>query len=126
MEHSTKSIIVVDDDPFIVELLTKFFDSKGFHVIGTTDPENVFAMAIAEKPHLILSDIAMPGMDGLSLLKLLKENPATQNIPLVLVTSSARLEDVQTGLSSGAAAYLMKPVDWDRDWPKLQAILWMG
>ena len=126
MAEMSKTILAVDDDPFILEVVTKTLASKGCRVLGTTDPENVVSIAIAEKPHLIISDIAMPGLDGLSLLKLLKVNPATRDIPLVLLTSSNRLEDVQDGLMAGAAAYLRKPVDWDRDWPKLQAILWLG
>ena len=126
MSYSSRTILAVDDDPFILDVVAKFLVSKGCRVINTTDPENVVAMAIAEKPHLILTDIAMPGIDGLSLIKDLKENPATRNIPLVLLTSSNRMDDVKEGLASGAAAYLSKPMDWERDWPKLQAILWLG
>lgn len=118
-----KLILAVDDDPFILDYLTRFFTTKGCKVVSTTDPEGVLDLAEKEKPHLIISDIAMPGMDGLSLLKLLKENPHTQAIPLVLLTSSSRLDDVNEGLSSGAEAYLRKPIDWERDWPKLQTIL---
>jgi CheY-like chemotaxis protein len=124
MELAAKTILAVDDDPFMLELVTKFLVTKGIRVVGTTDPENVASMAVAEKPHMIISDIAMPGIDGLTLLKQLKENPATRNIPFVLLTSSGRTDDINDGLSTGADAYLHKPVEWERDWPKLQAILW--
>ena len=120
---STKIIVAVDDDPYILDMVARFLKSKGCRVVGTTDPENVVALAIAEKPHLIISDIAMPGIDGLTLLKQLKLNPETRHIPLVLLTSSSRMDDVQEGLSTGAEAFLHKPVEWERDWPKLQAIL---
>jgi len=126
MESSSRTILAVDDDPFILEVVTKFLVSKGCKVVTTTDPESVATMAAAEKPDLIISDIAMPGIDGLTLLKQLKENPATRDIPLVLLTSSNRMDDVKDGLTTGAAAYLQKPFDWERDWPKLQAILWLG
>jgi CheY-like chemotaxis protein len=124
MELAAKTILAVDDDPFMLELVTKFLVTKGIRVVGTTDPENVASMAVAEKPHMIISDIAMPGIDGLTLLKQLKDNPATRNIPFVLLTSSGRTDDINDGLSTGADAYLHKPVEWERDWPKLQAILW--
>jgi CheY-like chemotaxis protein len=124
MGTAAKTILAVDDDPFILEVVTKFLVAKGCRVVGTTDPENVAKLAAAEKPHMIISDIAMPGIDGLTLLKQLKEDPATRNIPVVLLTSSSRMDDIQSGLTNGAEAYLHKPVDWERDWPKLQAILW--
>lgn len=123
MEIAAKIVVAVDDDPYMLDLVTRFLTAKGCRVVGTTDPENVAALAAKENPHMIISDIAMPGIDGLTLLKQLKANPVTQNIPLVLLTSSNRIEDVQTGLTSGAEAYLHKPVEWERDWPKLQAIL---
>jgi len=123
VEIAAKIVVAVDDDPYMLDLVTRFLTAKGCRVVGTTDPENVAALAAKENPHMIISDIAMPGIDGLTLLKQLKANPVTQNIPLVLLTSSNRIEDVQTGLTSGAEAYLHKPVEWERDWPKLQAIL---
>jgi two-component system, sensor histidine kinase and response regulator len=78
---------------------------------------------VERKPRLIISDIAMPGMDGLTLLKALKADAATRDIPLILLTSSHNPEDIQEGLNSGAEAYLVKPIDWDSSWPKIQAIL---
>jgi CheY-like chemotaxis protein len=120
---AAKIIVAVDDDPFILDMVTRFLTAKSCRVVGTTDPENVVSLAIAEKPDMIISDIAMPGIDGITLLKKLKENPSTQDIPLVLLTSSSRVDDVEAGLTTGAEAYLHKPVEWERDWPKLQAIL---
>ncbi len=120
---SGKVILAVDDDPFILDFVTRFLSGKGLKVVSTTDPEGVIALAQKEKPNLIISDIAMPGIDGLTLLKALKSEPSTQNIPLILLTSSDRVSDVTEGLGSGAEAYLRKPVDWERDWPKIQTIL---
>ncbi len=123
MELKQKVIVAVDDDPFILDYLTRFLKQKGFQVISTTDPEKVVEMVIKEKPNLVISDIAMPGIDGLTLLKQLKENPATKKVPLVLLTSSSRVEDITEGIGAGAEAYMHKPVDWERDWPKIQNIL---
>jgi CheY-like chemotaxis protein len=117
------TVLVVDDDAAMLDLMTRYLSSQNLRVISTSDPETVIARATAEKPRLIVSDIAMPGMDGLTLLKALKENPDTRDIPLILLTSSRDSQDVQQGLDSGAEAYLVKPIDWKTAWPKIQAIL---
>ncbi len=123
-EHTYKiTVLAVDDDPFILDTLVKYLTLRHLNVISTTDPETVVALATKEQPRLIISDIAMPGIDGLTLLKALKEDPQTSAIPLILLTSSRNPDDMQEGLNAGAEAYLIKPIDWDISWPKIQAIL---
>ncbi|OGR90080.1 MAG: hypothetical protein A2992_02880 [Elusimicrobia bacterium RIFCSPLOWO2_01_FULL_59_12] len=117
------TVLAVDDDAAILDLIGRNLTARGLRVITTTDPEKVPALAAQEKPRLILSDIAMPGLDGLTLLKTLKASPATRDIPLILLTSSRAAEDIEDGLNSGAEAYLVKPIDWESAWPKIQAIL---
>jgi DNA-binding response OmpR family regulator len=119
----THSILAVDDDPMILDIVEKFLSSKNLRVLRTTDPETALTVAQKEMPGLIISDIAMPGLSGLQLLRKIKENPATASIPFILLTSSRSGDDVREGLNSGAEAYLVKPIDWDIDWPKIQAIL---
>lgn len=123
METTPKTILVVDDDPYIVDILSRQLKAKGFCVLPTTDPETAYAMAEKEKPDLIISDIAMPALDGFTLLKGLKNNKATRQIPLVLLTGSDKMADVEEGFTSGAQAYLLKPFDWETAWPKLQSLL---
>jgi DNA-binding response OmpR family regulator len=123
MDNTQKTILVVDDDPYIVDLLTRQLKAKGFRVLATTDPETAFALAEKEKPDLIISDVAMPALDGFTLFRSLKENKVTAGIPLVLLTGSDRVSDVEKGFSSGARAYLLKPFDWETAWPKLQPLL---
>lgn len=118
-----KTILAVDDDPYILDVLSRFLTIKGLRVISTTDPEKAYAMAEAERPHLIISDIAMPGLDGFTLLQGLKGNKVTQNTPLALLTGSDKLADVEHGFSAGALIYLVKPVDWAVAWPKIQGLL---
>lgn len=62
-----KKILVIDDDPFILEVTTLFMKQKGFTVISTTDPEKAYSLAETENPDLIISDVAMPGIDGVTL-----------------------------------------------------------
>src|SRR5690349_15627247 len=118
-----KTVLVVDDDPFIIMAVEKFLKIKGLNVMGMTDPEKAYFWAEEKKPDLIISDVAMPGVDGFTLLKNLQENKKTKEIPLVLLTATDRIADVEKGFSVGARAYILKPIDWDRAWKKLQPLL---
>ena len=119
----SKTILAVDDDPFILKVVEKFLVIKGFKVVTMTDPEKAYFWAEDNKPDLVISDVAMPGVDGFTLIRNLKANKETQHIPLVMLTASDKVADVDKGFSSGAKAYILKPIDWDRAWPKIQALL---
>ena len=125
MENNGKTILVVDDDPYIVDLVSRQLKAKGFNVLQTTDPETAFTLAENKKPDLIISDAAMPTLDGFTFFKGLKNNKITCQIPLVLLTASDRVSDVEKGFVSGAKVYLLKPFDWDTAWPKLAPLLGM-
>jgi DNA-binding response OmpR family regulator len=125
MDNTRKTILVVDDDPYIVDLVSRQLKAKGFAVLQTTDPETAYDLAEKEKPDLIISDVAMPALDGFALFKGLKNNKMTCEIPLVLLTGSDRISDIEKGFVSGAKAYLLKPFDWDTAWPKLAPLLGM-
>ncbi len=123
MTETSKKVLLIDDDPFILDLMAKQLKAKKLVVVTTTDPEKAVGLVQSEKPNLVISDIAMPGLDGLTLAKQLHENPATQNIPLMLLTGSDKMADVEEGFASGAQAYLLKPVDWDSAWIKISELL---
>ena len=123
MVNTQKTILVVDDDPYIVDVLSRQLQAKGFRVLPTTDPETAYTLAETEHPDLIISDIAMPALDGFTLIKGLKNNKVTCQIPLVLLTGSDKMADVEEGFTAGAQAYLLKPFDWETAWPKLQPLL---
>lgn len=118
-----KTILAVDDDPFILKVVDKFLKIKGYNVVTMTDPEAAFFWAEKNKPDLVISDVAMPGVDGFTLIRNLKQNKATQHIPMVMLTASDKVSDVEKGFASGAQAYILKPIDWDRAWAKLQPLL---
>lgn len=118
-----KNVLVVDDDPFILLAVEKFLKIKGLNVTTMTDPEQAFHWADKKKPDLIISDVSMPGVDGFTLTKTLRQNKATANIPLVLLTARDKIADVEKGFSSGAQGYILKPIDWDRAWKKLEPFL---
>jgi two-component system, OmpR family, response regulator RpaA len=120
---TTKRILLIDDDPYLLDILARQLRGKGYTIIQTTDPEKGFAIAESERPDLIISDVSMPAIDGFTLLKGLRLNKATHDIPLVLLTASDRVADVEEGFSSGAQAYLLKPLDWEKAWFKIEALL---
>jgi DNA-binding response OmpR family regulator len=118
-----KTVMVVDDDPSILLAVEKFLKMKGYQVMAISDPEEAYHAAQKHKPDLIISDVAMPGLDGFTLLRGLKQNKATEKIPLVLLTATDKIADVERGFEVGAQAYILKPIDWDRAWAKLSPLL---
>jgi DNA-binding response OmpR family regulator len=119
----SKTIMVVDDDPSILLIVEKFLKTKGFQVMCMSDPEEAYHSAQKHRPDLIISDVAMPGLDGFTLLRGLRENKTTKDIPLVLLTATDKIADVEKGFEVGARAYILKPIDWDRAWLKLEPLL---
>lgn len=118
-----KTVLVVDDDPFILLVVEKFLKTKGLNVVCKSNPEEAYRWAEEKKPDLVISDVAMPGVDGFTLVRNLKENKATSHITLVMLTATDKIADVEKGFASGAKAYILKPIDWDRAWAKLEPLL---
>ena len=104
-------LLVVDDDPVIVELLRINFEIEGFEVLSASDGEEGLRRARAEQPDLVLSDIMMPRLDGLQLLGRLRADPATAELPVVLLSAKAQHAEVEQGMAMGAADYVTKPFD---------------
>ncbi len=106
---SKRTIMVVDDDPDIVEVVRLRLESKGFNVRCAYSGQQVFADLGEQKPDLIILDIMMPNMDGLEVLTRLKGDLSTASIPVILLTVKARYEDFLKGYKTGADYYITKP-----------------
>ncbi|MDX7951390.1 MHYT domain-containing protein [Lichenihabitans sp. Uapishka_5] len=104
-------VLVIDDDPDQRALMTKFLHREGFTVQTAAEGDTGLALARNLKPHAILLDVMMPGIDGWSVLSALKADPALDHIPVIMVTF---VEQRALAASLGAADYVMKPVRWDR------------
>ena len=104
-------VLVIDDDPVIVELLRVNFEIEGFEVISAGDGREGFERVRSDRPDLVLSDIMMPRYDGLQLLTQLKADPATRGLPVILLSAKAQNAEVQQGLDLGADDYVTKPFD---------------
>ncbi len=106
-----KRIHVVDDDKDCIQLVKDFLESKDYEIITAFEGETGIAKAKTVKPDLIIMDIMMPVMDGITALQRLKDNPSTSKIPVIMLTSKDKDEDVLTGYKHGAEYYITKPFD---------------
>ncbi len=106
---SNRTILVVDDNPDIVDILRIMLESNGFNVRCGYSGEDLFASLKEQMPDLILLDIMMPKMDGLQVLRRLKEDPSMPFIPVILLSAKVLDEDVLRGYKMGADYYITKP-----------------
>jgi two-component system cell cycle response regulator len=104
-----KKILVIDDLPENVFLLQDRLENEGFEVLTAYDGQSGIDKALASLPDLILLDVMMPGMSGIEACRILVDNPATMNIPIILVTAKSGAEDTKEGLEAGAFDYIKKP-----------------
>jgi len=102
-------ILVVDDEPSIVDLLREALRYAGFSVTSTDNGPDAVRLARESRPDLIVLDVMMPGRDGFEVLRTLKAQPETAAIPVVLLTAKATDSDVWEGWKSGADYYMTKP-----------------
>jgi CheY-like chemotaxis protein len=104
-------ILVVDDNPTNLKLVSDLLAFEGHEVLNAMDAEEAQIVLTATLPDLILMDIALPGMDGLSLTRLLKADARTRHIRIVALTAFAMKGDEQKALDAGCDGYITKPID---------------
>lgn len=103
-----KKILIVDDEQFVVKTLSKKLLSEGFSVDSAYDGQEALLKVTKAKPDLILLDIIMPKLDGISVLKRLKQSPETNNIPVIILTNLYDDKKVSEVLEAGNTDYLVK------------------
>lgn len=104
-----RKILVVDDEAAIVRVLKDRLEIEGFEVLTAYDGSQGIEVALREQPDLIIMDITMPNMDGLTAARLLREHPETSNIPIVMLTARGEERDEKAGYQAGAVLYFTKP-----------------
>ena len=102
-------ILIVEDEPAMVAGLRDNFEYEGYEVISAGDGVQGLERALSENPDLVVLDVMMPFMDGFEVLRTLKANPATAEIPVIMLTAKAQDADVFRGWQSGVDCYLTKP-----------------
>lgn len=109
----TKKILLVDDEPDVVRILSKSLMTDGFEVITANDGLECLAKVENEPPDLILLDNIMPNMDGQAVLEKLKASKETEEIPIIMVTALANEKDITSAQKGGAIEYVVKPFDYN-------------
>jgi CheY-like chemotaxis protein len=103
-------IMIVEDNELNRKLLRDVLRAQGYRVVETTTAEEGLQMVRAERPRLILMDLQLPGMDGITALRELKSDPATKDIPVIAVTASAMPHERTRIVAAGFDGYQTKPL----------------
>jgi len=104
-------ILIVDDNPVNLKLATDVLEMEGYAIEKAVDAEQAQEMLKSATPDLILMDIALPGMDGLTLTRKLKADERLKDVPVVAMTAFAMKGDEQKALAAGCDGYITKPID---------------
>jgi diguanylate cyclase (GGDEF)-like protein len=104
-----RKVLVVDDDPEVIQILGINLAHANFDVISARNGAEALAMAAKERPDLILLDIVLPDLDGLDVCRQLKETPPTRNIPIIAISAKTESEDRLAAIAAGIEHYITKP-----------------
>jgi CheY-like chemotaxis protein len=104
-------VLVVEDSPTIMSVIKYFLEIEGFEVFSAENGLVGLEMALKERPDVIVSDVMMPGMGGVDMVKALRADPQMRNVRILMLTSESSVEAEAEGLSAGADDYILKPVE---------------
>ncbi|MFN6518840.1 MAG: PleD family two-component system response regulator [Nostoc sp. CreGUA01] len=103
------TILIVEDSPSELELMSHYLKESGYNVIKTTDAKEALEKAVLEKPDVIVTDVVMPEMSGFELCRSLRKDPITAKVPIIICSSKNQKIDRLWAMRQGADAYLTKP-----------------
>ena len=106
-----KTILVVEDNELNMKLVKGLIKIGKYRMLEAIDAESGIEQIREQRPDLVLMDIQLPGMDGLSATKIIKEDPSLKDIPIVALTSYAMQGDEEKALEAGCTGYIAKPID---------------
>ena len=102
------SVLIVEDDRFLRDLIQQKLTKEGFTTISAVDGEEGLKITKEQKPHLVLLDLILPGMDGFEVLRKIKSDPETAATPVVVLSNLGQKEDVEKGMAFGVKDYVIK------------------
>ena len=123
MEEGKIKILLVDDEPDLVQMVTVRLKAAGYEVFTSYDGQDALEQVKRVKPDLIILDLMLPKMDGYKVCRLLKFDERTRNIPILIFTARAQVEDVTLATECGADGYLTKPFEAKVLLGKMQELL---
>jgi len=109
-----KIIMIVDDNATNLKLASDVLEIEGFQVVRCSDAEGALSSIGKKHPDVILMDIALPGIDGLELTRMLKADDATRHIRIIALTAFAMKQDHERALAAGCDGFITKPIDTRR------------
>jgi len=109
--EGSQRVLLVDDEPAMRAVCRLNLEVEGFDVIEAAEGREALAVALRERPDLVLLDVMMPSMDGYDVARRLQSNPATSKIPVVFMTALAAADDRRRGFEAGGVGYVVKPFD---------------
>jgi type IV pilus assembly protein PilB len=118
-----KKVLVADDNGIILKTVSKVLKSKNYITITAENGLEALRLASHEKPDLIITDLLMPKMDGITLIKKLKDQSSTRDIPIMMLTAKDEVDSEVEGIDAGADDYLTKPVNAKRLLARVSRIL---
>jgi len=107
-EEPKRTILVVEDEGLLRELMAEKLRFEGFDTIEASDGDEGLAVALKERPDLIVLDLLMPKMGGMEVLRHLREDEYGRSIPVIIVSNLSGKEDIAEGAEKGAVEYLIK------------------
>jgi CheY-like chemotaxis protein len=108
-----KKLLIADDEPHILRTLDDLLTAEGYIIFKATDGKKALEQAESALPDLIVLDVMMPKMDGFEVLKRLKKNPKTMDIPVIMLTVKSTSHDIEEGIKLYAEKYITKPFSSD-------------
>ena len=117
------AVLIADDDADIRDLVAFKLEQAGFDVLTADDGPGALSAAQQRVPDIAVLDVSMPGMSGLDVCRLLRSDPATADIMIIMLTARAQETDVEGGFSAGADDYLIKPFSPRELTSRVQALL---
>jgi two-component system phosphate regulon response regulator PhoB len=114
-----KKILIVDDHGHIRFMISNRLKNLGFSTVSAESANDIIKQVLMEKPHLILMDKMLPGIDGIEASRLLKQHPETKNIPIIMLTALSMKSNVMESLKSGVDDYVIKPFKADELFKKI-------
>ncbi len=106
-----EKVLIVEDNELNMELVADLLVAAGYQVLQALTAEEGIWIAKEETPALILMDIGLPGMDGLTATRIMSKDPSTKHIPIVALTSHAMVGDEAQAMEAGCCGYITKPID---------------